>query len=312
MKRHIQKPMNVIIAINKFLKHLASSGYARATLEGYTKGIIAFSRYLKQSGIEDIKHVNEETVRQYQRALVSSPLAPETRALRIRPVKRLFEYLVQNNHLLINPVDSIVEVSRRQRKIGPVLSERKMARLLEQPDMKTMAGLRNRAIMELFYSTGIRLGELLGLQTNDVDLKGGVVFVRRGKGARHRVVPLGTRAADCLSEYLGHVRSHHQNGPLNCQSLFLTTRGGPLSAGVIRFFLKTYKAAAGIETPVSPHVFRRSCATHLLSTGADIRYVQQLLGHTSLKVTHCYTKVLPVDLKRTHAKTHPGVADADD
>jgi len=303
--------MNVIIAIKIFLKHLTSSGYAQKTLEGYTKGIMAFGRHLEHSGIEDIKQVHEETIRQYQLCLVNRPLAPETRALKIRPVNRLFEYLVQNNHLLINPAENIVEVSRRWRKIGPVLSVREMAALLKQPDMKTLVGIRNQAVMELLYSTGIRLGELLGLQTNDVDLEGGVAFVRRGKGARHRVVPLGDQAAGCLSEYLWHVRPLHHNGLSNSKAFFLTTRGSPLSAGTIRMFLRAYKAAAGINTPVSPHVFRRSCATHLLSAGTDIRYVQQLLGHTSLKVTHCYTKVLPVDLKRTHMNTHPGVADAD-
>ncbi len=303
--------MDVIIAINKFLKHLRSSGYAKNTLEGYTKGIMAFRRFLEQLGVEEIKQVSEETIKQYQLILVNSPIAPETRALKIRPVKRLFEYLVQINYLLINPADNIVECSRRQRKIGLVLSVSKMTALFKQPDMNTLVGIRNRATMELLYSTGIRLGELLGLQINDVDLEGGFVFVRRGKGARHRVVPLGDQASGFLSEYLQHVRPHHSNTDSNSQTLFLTAWGGPLSAEVIRQFLRSYRTAAGIDTPVSPHVFRRTCATHLLNAGTDIRYVQQLLGHTSLKVTHCCTKVLPVDIKNTHIKTHPGVADAD-
>jgi len=302
--------MNVIIAINRFLKHLAACGYAQSTLKGYARGILAFGRYLEQAGIEDIKQVSEETMRQYQLSLLNSRLAPESRALKVRPVKRFCEYLVQHNLLLINPAGNIVEVSRRRRKFGPVLSEYEMSVLLNQPNRKTLVGMRNRAIMVLLYSTGIRLGELLGLQTNDVDMEGGLLFVRRGKGARHRVVPLGEMAADCLSKYLRKVRPHHHNSHSNGQALFLTAWGRPLSEAVIRSLFRDYKTAAGIDTPVSPHVLRRSCATHLLNAGADIRYVQQLLGHTSLKVTHSYTKVLPVDLKRTHAKTHPGVADA--
>jgi len=303
--------MDVVIALNKFLKHLKSASYAPSTLVSYKQGILAFCRFLGQSGIVDIKYVNDETIRQYQRVLVNSPLSPESRAVRIRPVKRFFEYLVKINRLLINPASNIVEVSRRRRKIGPVLSENEMAVLLKQPDMKTPIGIRNRAIMEVLYSTGIRIGELLGLQVNDVDLRGGVLYVRKGKGSRQRVVPLGENSGHFLSNYLEQVRPLHKK-TTETKALFITNRGSPISATVIRMFLKRYKESAGICTPVTPHLFRRSCATHLLNAGTDIRYVQQLLGHTSLKVTHCYTRVLPVDIKKTHVATHPGIADAGD
>jgi integrase/recombinase XerD len=301
--------MDVIVAVNNFVRHLRSSGYADATVKSYEKGLAAFGRYLEEEKICTIRQVTTDTIHAYQRITMDSLLAPESKALKLRPVKRLFEHLVESNQLLLNPAADIVEISRKYRKIGPVLTPRQMKRLLSKPDMQTPIGIRNRAVMEVLYSTGIRLGELLGLQMTDVDLDSLMVFIRRGKGATQRVVPLGESAAGILAVYMSQVRPVLAEGGQATPALFLTARGTPITACVIRAFLRAYRSMAGIVTPVSPHVFRRSCATHFLQNGAHIRFVQQLLGHASLKATHCYTKVLPVDLKATHQKTHPGVDD---
>lgn len=301
--------MDVIVAVASFIRHLRLSGYAKATIRSYEKGLEAFGLFLKGKKVCTIRQVTRDTIDEYKRLTMESSLAPESKGLKLRPVKRLFEHLVQSNQLLLNPAADIVEVSRRHRKIGPVLTRSQMKRLMRQPDMQTSIGIRNRAVMEVLYSTGIRLGELLGLQVEDVDLESLMVFIRRGKGATQRVVPLGKSAADILTDYLAQVRPLLVEGRQVTPALFLTGKGTPITEGAVRAFLRIYRAKAVILTPVSPHVFRRSCATHFLQNGAHIRFVQQLLGHASLKATHHYTKVLPVELKATHDKMHPGVDD---
>lgn len=145
-----------------------------------------------------------------------------------------------------------------------------------------------------------------------MDLTNQVIFVRRGKGGTQRVVPLDKQTADTLAGYLEEIRPILEKDQRVTAALFLNKRGDPITAEVIRAFLREYRLKAGIGVPVSPHVFRRSCATHFLRNGAHIRFVQQLLGHSSLRVTHQYTQVLPIELKRTHEKTHPGIEDAAD
>jgi site-specific recombinase XerD len=302
----------VIVAIENFIRHLRSTGYAAATVRSYAKGLSVFGRYLERAGIDTIRQVTDQTIHAYQQFVMDCPLAPESKALKLRPVKRLFEHLVESNRLLLNPAAGIVELTRRPRKVGPVLTVGQVKRLLAQADMLTPIGVRNRAIMEVLYSTGIRLGELLGLETSDADLKARMIFVRRGKGATQRMVPLGNQAAGRLSDYLAKVRPLLLGKREVIPALFLTSRGTPITAVVVRAFLRQYQQRAGIVIRVSPHVFRRSCATHFLQNGANIRFVQQLLGHASLKATHHYTRVLPVELKDIHDKTHPGVEDDTD
>jgi len=302
--------MDVIVAIGDFIRHMRSIGYANATIESYVRGLMDFSCFLENKRIDNVKQVTRKTIEDYKLVVMSTSLAPESKALKLRPVKRLFEHLVLTDRLLINPALNIVEVTRRNRAIGTVLSVEQIKQLLSMPNMKTPVGIRNRAIIEVFYSTGMRLGELIGLQIPDVDLDGRSIFIRRGKGAKQRVVPLGKRAANILTIYLEKTRPIHDTGKKPMDALFLTANGKPITKEVIRMFLRMYKQAAGIDRSVSPHVFRRSCATHFLQNGADIRFVQQLLGHSSLNVTHYYTRVLPVELKHTHKTTHPGVDDA--
>jgi integrase/recombinase XerD len=165
--------------------------------------------------------------------------------------------------------------------------------------------IRDRAIMETLYSSGIRLNELVQLTVHDVDLKDKVLHIRKGKGNRQRVVPIGKNAATYLQEYLENIRPRYARKNKQQRRLFLTDQGRPVTGNSIRTSLFHYKKAAGITKTASPHSFRRSCATHLLQQGADIRYVQKLLGHRHIRTTQIYTRVYPIDLKETHTRTHP-------
>ena len=298
--------MNVDDTIHNYQQHLKVLSYAKSTIACYSQYLSYFLDYLQERKISDLKKVNNQVVRDYQAVVMDMPLAMETKALRIRPVKRLFGYLVESNRLLIDPTEGIVETDRKGRKMPPVLTVTEIQILLEEPNLSLRMQIRDRAIMEVMYSSGIRLDELLNLEVYDIDLKGKVLFIRKGKGNRQRVVPIGNTAVRYLREYVEKIRPRYAKRNPKERKVFLTNSGELLSPQSIRGFLRIYRIQAGIKKAVSPHTFRRTCGTHLLQKGADVRYVQKLLGHKYLKTTQLYTKVVPVDLKKTHERTHPG------
>ena len=297
--------MDIMTTITEFKQHLKAAGYADTTMDSYRKNLDQFSRYLKSCDIADIRKVTHEVIRKYQQTVAAQPIASESKALKIRPVKRLFEYLVKSHKLLINPTEGIVETTRKNRKIGHVLKVEEIKKLMEQPNLSLRTGIRDRAMMEVFYATAIRLDELMGLDVYHVDLTDKVIYIRKAKGKKQRVVPLGNHATKYLKEYLENIRSHYTRKNPRLRRVFLMNTGKAMTDGCIRANLYKYRMEANIEKPVSPHTFRRSCATHLLEAGVDIRYIQKLLGHRHLKTTHAYTRVKPVQVKQTHDKTHP-------
>ncbi|CAB1055358.1 Site-specific tyrosine recombinase XerD, partial [Olavius sp. associated proteobacterium Delta 1] len=299
--------MDLVVTITEYKQRLKSLGYAEATIESYSRDLDLFRRYLQDLNMADLRKVTHQVICDYQEKIMSEPVAMETRALKLRVVKRLFEYLCQTHRLLINPTEGIVETSRRNRKIGTVLTVAEVRRLLKQPNLSLRTGIRDRAMIEVLYSTGIRLDELVNLEVYHVDFKDKVLYIRKGKGKKQRVVPLGKNARKYLKEYLEKIRPWYGRKNPKERKLFLNQSGLAMTASNLRVNLRKYRNCAGIKKPVSPHTFRRSCATHLLQNGADIRYIQQLLGHRHLKTTQTYTKVMPVEVKQTHNKTHPGI-----
>jgi integrase/recombinase XerD len=171
-----------------------------------------------------------------------------------------------------------------------------------------LTGIRDRTILEVFYSTGIRLEELVSLTIYDCDLTGQCLRINKGKGAKDRVVPLGRHAARLLKEYLSRIRPRSVHN----RSLFLNRSGEPLSKQVIQLMVRTYAKQAGITKKVTPHIFRHSFATSLLKNGADIIAVQKMLGHVSPKTTQIYTHVAGVEIKQTHSHAHPREKDKPD
>ena len=182
-------------------------------------------------------------------------------------------------------------------------------RILDAPDAGTKKGIRDKAILEMFYSTGIRLEEMSRLTVHDVDLSG-YVRVNRGKGAKDRVVPLGVKAAECVRDYLEHVRMEWARDNADERALWLSWRWPhqPHKKQIIAVMARQYARAALAKT-ISPHVWRHTCATHLVSNGANIAYAQLLLGHRTLRTTQIYTRVSVPEVKVTHAETHPRKAE---
>jgi integrase/recombinase XerD len=297
--------LDAVITIAEFKNQLKARGYAESTVLWYGVSLDQFKRYLDDKGIRDIRQVNHPMILDYQEHLMTLPLAMETKAVRIRAVKRLFEGLAEAHKLLINPTEGIVETSRRNRKIGTVLTLDEVKKLLAQPNLAKPTHIRDRAIMETFYSTGIRLNELISLEVYDVDLKEKIIFIRKGKGNKQRVVPMGKHAAGYIREYIEKARPRHARKNPRERRLFLTDSGRPLTKLNVEQFIRKYRIEAGIKKPASPHALRRTCATHLLQQGADIRYVQELLGHKDLRTTQQYTKVMPLEVKKVHDNAHP-------
>lgn len=217
--------MDVVVAITEFKNRLKSQGYAPSTIEGYSKGLDQFKRYMAGRNITDLRKVNHQVILDYQQKVMSEPIAMESKALKIRPVKRLFECLTQSHRLLINPTEGIVETSRKNRKIGPVLTVDEVNRLLDQPNLSLKTHIRDRAIMEVQYSTGIRLDEILELEVYHVDLKDRVLYIRKGKGKKQRVVPVGKAAVKYLKEYLEKIRPWYAKKNPKERRLFLNHSG---------------------------------------------------------------------------------------
>jgi len=298
--------MDLFVAVAEYKKQLKVRGYAQSTIDAYTHNLNLFKRYLQANELFDLRKVTHQVIVDYQQKVVAEPISMESKAHKIRPVKRLFEYLTQTHRLLINPTEGIVETSRKNRKPAAVISVDEMKKLLDQPNLSLRPHLRNKAIIEVLYATGIRLDELVSLNVYQVDLKDKVLHIQ-GKGRKERVVPMGKRAAGYLKEYLEKIRPWWARRSPKERSLFLNHHGQPLSRDSVQAFIRKYRLSAGIKKPVSPHTFRRSCATHMLQQGADIRYIQKLLGHRHLSTTQIYTKVVPTEVKETHNKTHPGI-----
>ncbi len=297
--------MEVSVVILEFKKHLKTAGYAKNTIQVYSKWLNQFRDYLIERDIKDLRAVTSRIVFDYWEKVMKQPLSQESKALKIRPVKRLFEHLVNTHQLFINPTEGIVETTRIKRKIGIVLTEKEIKRLLAQPNLSTKLGIRDRAIMELLYGTGIRKNEIINLDIYNADLEDKVVYIRKGKGKKQRVVPMGKACTRYVKEYITKIRPYYAKKNIDQRRLFLSISGNPITGNALARILYINREKANIKKPVSPHTLRRTCATHLLQNGADIRYVQELLGHKYLTTTQIYTKVRPRDLKKTHEKTHP-------
>lgn len=297
--------MDAVVIIAQFKDILKSRGYSKATVTSYSEHLSYFNGWLKDSGIGDLKQITADVIGNYQAFVWQKPLAAETKAVYMRAVKRLFEHLVESNQLLVNPAEGIVETNRKNRKLAPVLSQGQIKRILEQPNLSITTGLRDRAVLEVLYATAIRRGELLNLHVYDADLKDKVLYIRKTKNRVQRVVPLTKSAVAHVKEYLTHIRPKWAKKVPKQRKLFLINTGKALNGAALQAMIRKHRIDAKIKQPVSAHTFRRTCATHMLRSGADIRYVQALLGHRSLKSTQVYTRVAVADIKQTHNKTHP-------
>jgi integrase/recombinase XerD len=297
--------------VSLYLKSLAARGYAPRTVETYRPHLAGFVDWAQQHGLERVTDVDLGVLRAWQQDLAGQtsrygrPLSVQTQAQKLGTAKSLFAFLVRRGVLLADPARDL-ELPRLKPRALPygLPTPAEMARLLEVPDTTTPWGLRDRAVLELLYSTGLRHAELRRLRIWDVDLGDGTVTVVRGKGQKDRVVPLGRVACRWVGRYLTAVRPLWAGAS---DTLFLTSGGKPLHVSNLNELVKACARTAGVVRRVTVHTFRHACATHMLRAGADIRHLQKLLGHRSPSSTAIYTHVEIRDLKRVHRRCHPRV-----
>ena len=277
------------------------------TIESYQNDIWQFIDFLAEDlQIPEGKimptQVDHLVVRKYLALLQKKGLARTTTARKLAALRSFFRYLCREEVLPANPL-IVVSTPKLQKRLPKFLFQDEIKAFMEAPNCNNPAGLRDRAILEILYSSGLRVSELTGLKTGDVDLAYGYARVM-GKGAKERVVPVGTMALRALETYLQSGRPFLA-GKAETKSAFLNKFGKALSARSVRNIVNKYFKEVSIERKISPHTLRHTFATHLLDGGADLRSVQELLGHVKMSTTQIYTHVTKQQLKKVYEKTHP-------
>lgn len=290
------------VYLDEFLNHLnVERGLSPNTLAAYRCDLEKFIVFLGRKGVGGFEKVKREEVIDFLMEEKDRGLAPGSLSRLLVSIRMLFRFLTSEGYLR-RDVTEVIESPRLWQTLPGVLSIDEVESLLRQPDSGNKYGCRNRAILELLYASGLRASELVELKVSDVNLVSG--FVRsRGKGSKERIVPVGRVAVAAIKSYLEESR------PLFRKSeqpfLFLSQRGKPISRQWLWRIVKKYIRRAGIKKKVSPHTLRHSFATHVLSRGADLRVVQEMLGHSNISTTQIYTHVDRERLREVHRKFHP-------
>jgi len=289
--------------IQEFIDYLGhEKGLADNTLESYGRDLRQYIGFLSGGTTVSLENASQSTIVAYLMSLRKQGKATATIARRLAALKAFYQFLVRENYLASDPTDDLTS-PKLERKLPKVLSVGEVERLLSRPDRTNPAGLRDKAMLELLYATGVRVSELVNLDVEDVDLDEG--FVRCvGKGRKERVAPMGEIAIAALRAYLDGARGKMVSDPGE-KAVFVNHHGRRLTRQGFWKIVKKYAALAHIQKEITPHTLRHSFATHLLENGADIRAVQEMLGHADISTTQIYTHVTKERLKDVYAKSHP-------
>jgi integrase/recombinase XerD len=306
---------------DSYTQHLQALNRAPKTVTQYLQWVQRFFDFAGTVGVKTPADVTGAHLTAYQKHLAGLV----NKKGRIHSVKvqnhhmigivMFLRYLCAEGILAHNPAQHVQYAKVPETLPRDILSVPEIRKMLRAPNVQTVMGYRDRVILEVFYSTGIRKQELLNLTTDAVNLESGVLMIREGKGSKDRVVPLGRFAARYLETYLNGIRPtllqiRTIDPKAQENRLFLSMRGLPLSKNALADRIEHYRRLAGIAHPVSPHTFRHSCATHMIRNRANIRHVQEMLGHMNLNTTEKYLHLTITDLKEAHHKFHPREKDA--
>ena len=295
--------------MDEHFEWMLMTGYTADTVRGRRIAIRRFIAWCDERGLSDPKEITKPILERYQRHLFyyrktdGAPLSLGSQHACLTPLKTFFKWLAKANHILSNPASELELPKQPKHLPRALLSVEDTEAILRAAEPSTTSGLRDRAMLEVLYSTGLRRTELANLRRYDVDLSRLIVFVREGKGRQDRVVPLGERAALWLDKYM--VESRPQLAGNDTEALFVSDYGEPIRPDFLATRVRRAMEDAGIDKPGSCHLFRHACATHMLDNGADIRFIQAMLGHAALSSTERYTHVAIGKLQQIHAATHP-------
>ena len=289
--------------VQQFISYLASErGLAQNTLESYGRDLRYFQQYLESNQLTFATGSTNEIIRTYLDELKKQGKAVSTISRNLAALKSFYQYLLKEQYLDADPASKI-ESPKLEKKLPQVLSVQQVELLLKQPNINLPAGLRDKAMLELLYATGIRVSELITINVNDVNLELGYIKCF-GRGAKERVVPLGSIASKCVSQYLRKGRTALVRSKQE-EAMFVNHHGRRLTRQGFWKIIKKYALEAHIEQKITPHTLRHSFATHLLENGADLRSVQEMLGHADISTTQIYTHVTKNRLKEVYDKAHP-------
>ncbi len=295
--------MDVDSAIDTYISYIrVEKGLADNTVAAYGRDLAALSQSLVKQGISAVDDVGATHILHHLMELSRGGSGVRTQARHLVAIRQLFRFLVKERVVKADPVADI-EMPRPQKKLPQFLDIDEVERLLVAPDLSTPRGIRDRAMLEVLYATGLRVTELVTMPADGLDLERGFVLVK-GKGNKERVVPLGELALQAVQAYLAQARPTFL-GARTSSSLFLRAGAEPLTRQGFWKLLKGYALVAGIRKPLSPHKLRHSFATHLVERGADLRAVQAMLGHAELSTTEIYTHVNRARLRQLYGAHHP-------
>jgi integrase/recombinase XerD len=287
--------------LDAFIDHLwLEDGLAKNTLESYRADLSQFALWLSQNQLS-LLDASQSNIQQYL-AVKFPHSKPRSIGRLIASMRRFYRYCLRERLLEVDPMLQI-DSPKLPRSLPKSLNEQEVEDLLDAPDTSDPIGLRDRAMLELLYASGLRVSELVTIKVTEVSTQDGVVRVT-GKGSKTRLVPMGEEAADWIIRYLKHARPEILQRKMS-DALFVTNRAAAMTRQAFWYLIKRYAIQAGIHKPMSPHVLRHAFATHLLNHGADLRVVQMLLGHSDISTTQIYTHVARERLKNLHSAHHP-------
>ncbi len=278
-------------------------GLSANTRQAYERDLRLFCKTLGFKNSDALVNVSREQITGYMTQLKEKGLAAATIARKLAAIKAFYRFMTAEGYMDSNPAE-VVEAGTKGIKLPRVLSEDEVVRLLNQPDITTAEGFRDRTMLEVLYATGMRVSELINLTLDRVDLNMKYI-IAFGKGSKERIVPLGSVAAEFLQQYLEKVRPKLTHAGRNTNIVFLAFGGHELTRQRFWQIIRAYGRKANINKALTPHILRHSFATHLLDNGADLRSVQELLGHSDISTTQIYTHLTNKRLRDIYAKAHP-------
>lgn len=289
--------------VEQFIHYLAvERGLAKNTLESYGRDLKQFQGFLQNRTELEIEHSTRAIITEYLDGLRAQGKAVATISRNIAAIKSFYQYLVNRKYLVEDPTLKL-EAPKIEKKLPMILTTVEVEELLRQPNVKLPGGTRDKAMLELLYATGIRVSEIIGLNISDVNLELGYIKCH-GKGTKERIVPLGSIAVKSVREYMGKGRLQIVRG---CEeaAMFINHHGKRLTRQGFWKIIKKYAQQAKIVKEITPHTLRHSFATHLLENGADLRSVQEMLGHADISTTQIYTQMMKNPLRKVYDRTHP-------
>jgi len=295
---------------DKYVNYLEAERRASPyTVRNYTTDLLGFFDFLKTKGVSSLREVDRHVLRDYLSHLMEEGIVKASIARKLSAIRSFYRYLVREGVVTTSPVAS-TSSPKLDKRLPSFLTPEETVRLLQAPDLSTPQGLRDRALMELLYASGLRVSELVNLDMEQVNFDTNEIRVW-GKGSKERVVLMGIPAADALNTYLSQGRPNLL-GDKRSSALFVNRYGGRLIERRVQRLLQKYASLAGINKRVYPHLLRHTFATHLLDGGAGLRVVQELLGHASLSSTQIYTHVTKSQAKKVYLSAHPMAREKDD